>query len=158
MSYILCGFRKAHSTQQALFRLLQSWQKELDNAECVGAILKDLPKTYDCIPHDLLIAKWEEYRLDKTASSFSLAYLSRIGRVIKIGPVYSTWVKMLSGIPQGFVSGPLLFNIFTNDWFFFVFKSEICSFADDNTLHSCGQVLENILCNFKYDLHNLLKN
>ena len=64
MSQILCGFRKAHSTQQGLFRLLQSWQKELDNSGCVCTILMDLSKAYDCIPQDLLIAKLEEYRLD----------------------------------------------------------------------------------------------
>ena len=62
----MCGFRKVHSTQQALFRLLQSWQKELDNSGFVGTILVDLSKAYDYIQHDLLIAKLEEYRLDKT--------------------------------------------------------------------------------------------
>ena len=54
---ILCGFRKAHSTQHALFRLLQSWQRELDESGYVGTILMDLSKTYDCIPHELLITK-----------------------------------------------------------------------------------------------------
>ena len=62
----MCGFRKVHSAQQALFRLLQSWQKELDNSGCVGTILVDLSKAYDYIQHDMLIAKLEEYRLDKT--------------------------------------------------------------------------------------------
>ena len=117
----------------------------------------DLSKAYDCIPQDLLIAKLEEYRLDKITSRFLPDYLSRKGKRTKIGPVYSEWVKILSGIPQGFVLGPLLFTIFINDWSSFAHKSEICNYADDNTLHSCGQVLENILCNFKYDLHNALK-
>ena len=54
---ILCGFRKAHSTQHALFKLLQSWQKELDEKGMVATVLMDLSKAYDCIPHGLLIAK-----------------------------------------------------------------------------------------------------
>ena len=117
----------------------------------------DLPKAYDCKSQDLLIAKLEEYRFDKTASRFLLDYLIMKGKRTKTGPVYSEWVKILSEIPQGFVLGPHLFAIFINDWSFFARKSEICNYANDNTLHSCGQVLENILCNFKYNLHNTLK-
>ena len=75
----------------------------------------DLPQVYDCIPQDLLIVKLKEYRLDNTDSSFLLDYLIRKGKRTKIGPVYSEWVKILSGILQGSVLGPTLFNIFIND-------------------------------------------
>ena len=47
LNKLLCGFRKAHSTQHALFKLLQRWQKGLDNSGLVGTILMDLPKAYD---------------------------------------------------------------------------------------------------------------
>ena len=53
LNKILCGFRQAHSTQHTLFRLLQAWQKELDNSGNVGTILMDLSKSHDCITHDL---------------------------------------------------------------------------------------------------------
>ena len=56
LSELLCGFRKAHSTQHALFRLLQKWQAERDSGSYVGTILMDLSKAYDCLSHDLLIA------------------------------------------------------------------------------------------------------
>ena len=61
---ILCGFRKAHSTQHALLKLLQSWQKELDEKGMVATVLMDLSKAYDCIPHYLLIAKLNAYATD----------------------------------------------------------------------------------------------
>ena len=48
LSELLCGFRKTHSTQHALFRLIQKWQEELDSGGYVGTILMDLSKVYDC--------------------------------------------------------------------------------------------------------------
>ena len=77
LSSILCGFRKAHNTQHALFKLLHSWQKELDQKGFVGTILMDLPKAYDCIPLDLLIAKFEHYGIEKIGMSLILDCLSR---------------------------------------------------------------------------------
>ena len=65
LNQLLCGFRKAHSTQHALFRLIQSWQKELDESGFVGTILMDLSKAYDCLPHDLMVAKPEAYSISK---------------------------------------------------------------------------------------------
>ena len=70
LSQVLCGFRKARSTHHPLFRLLQKWQKEFDSGRFIGAMLMDLTKTYDCLRHDLLIAKLEAYRLDN--STFNL--------------------------------------------------------------------------------------
>ena len=57
LNQLLCGFRKTHSTQHALFRLIQSWQKELDESGFVETILMDLSKAYNCLPHDLMVAK-----------------------------------------------------------------------------------------------------
>ena len=46
---LLCGFRKAHSTQHALFKLVQLWKEELGKSAFVGTILMDLSKAYDCL-------------------------------------------------------------------------------------------------------------
>ena len=72
----LRGFRKAHSTQHALFRLLQEWQNELDKSGLAGNILIGLSKAYDCLPHDFLIAKFEAYGIGKSGLNFLLNYLT----------------------------------------------------------------------------------
>ena len=56
LSKLLCRFRKSHSTQRALFKLLHSWQKELVYSGFIGKILMDLSKAYDCLPDDIIIA------------------------------------------------------------------------------------------------------
>ena len=157
LSELLCGFRKAHSTQHALFRLIQKWQEELDSGGYVGTILVDLSKAYDCLSHDLLIAKLEAYGLDVGSLNFLLDYRSLRKHRTKVGSSYSKWSEIYRGIPQGSILGPLLFNIFINNIFFFAEKSEICNFADDSTVYSCGKdpakVKEDLICTMK----NVLK-
>ena len=65
LNKLLCGFRKAHSTQHALFKLLRSCQKELDNLGFIGTVLMNLSKGYDCLPHDNIIAKFAAYDVSK---------------------------------------------------------------------------------------------
>ena len=91
LNQLLCGFRKAHSTQHALFRLLQKWQKELDSGGFIGTILMDLSKAYDCLPHDLLIAKLEAYGPGNGSLNLLLDYLSFRKQRTKVGSAYSKW-------------------------------------------------------------------
>ena len=102
LNKILCGFCKAHSTQHALFRLLQAWQKEFDNSGNVGTVLMDLSKACDCIPHDLLIAKLEAYGLDKISLNILFDYLNNRKQRTKIGCSFSSSYDIITGIPQGF--------------------------------------------------------
>ena len=142
LNHILSGFRKAHSTQHALFQLLESWQKELDKGGFLGTILMDLSKAYDCILHELLIAKLKCYGIDNGSLRLILDYLTHQKQRTKIGSSFSSWCDINTGVPQGSILGHILFNIFLNDLFFFIAKSEVCKFADDNTLYSCNKNLE----------------
>ena len=118
----------------------------------VATVSMDLSKAYDCIPHDLLIAKLNAYDIDSVGLLLISNYLSRRKQRTKIGSSYSYWHDIVRGVPKGSLRGPLLFNIFINDLFLFIRKSGVCNFADDNTLYSVGKNIENVISDLKTDL------
>ena len=156
-SKLLCGFRKGFSTQTALFRLINKWQQCLDQKGVIGTVLIDLSKAYDCIQHGLLLAKLEAYGFSKHSLKFLRSYLRGRKQRVKILSSFSNWLWVNFGIPQGSILGPLLFNIFINDLFLFIEKSEICNFADDNTLYVCDSSIEKVLNSLQTDLENMNK-
>ena len=68
-------------------------------------------KAYDCISHELLIAKLEAYGLHKSSLNLIADYLSGRKQRTKIGSMFSGWWEIICEIPQGSILGPLLFNI-----------------------------------------------
>ena len=65
LSPYLFGYRKGHGAQHCLAVMIEMWRKALDEKKVAGAILTDLSKAFDCLSHDLLIAKLEAYGFDK---------------------------------------------------------------------------------------------
>ena len=100
LNTLLCHFWKAHSTQHALFKLLQAWQEELDQSGYVGTILMDLSKAYYCLPHDLLAGKSEPYSIGKNDLYLIHNYLSNRKQRTKRNFSCSDRYDIVRGVPQ----------------------------------------------------------
>ena len=148
LSKVQCGFRKGFSTQYSLIAMIEKWRKNMDKGKSCAALLTDLSKAFDCIVHDFLIAKLEAYGFSYEALKVIYNYLTDRKHRTKVNNSFSDFIDLLLGVPQGSVLGPLLFNIYICDLFFFVEEDNVTSYADDTTPYSNGKnvvtVLENI--------------
>ena len=127
-------YRKLYSSSHVLIRHIENWKKALDLNKVTGAMLMDLSKALDCIPHDLLLVKLNAYGFDHGTLIFLYSYLKRRRQNVKINYATSNLQTLLSGIPQGSILGPILFNIFINDLFFCIRSGDLYNCADDNTI------------------------
>ena len=75
-SSFLSAYRKMYTTQHVLLRLIEEWKNKLDKNYVVGAILMDLSKSCDCVPHDIIIAKLAAYGFVPKSLEYVLSYLT----------------------------------------------------------------------------------
>ena len=130
LSPYLCGFRKGYSTMYCLVIMLERFKKALDKKNKFGALLTDLTKAFDYLNHEVLIAKLDAYNFDNSSLEVIRSYLSNRKHRTKINNTFSELAEIFAGIPQGSILGPLLFNIYMNDIFYFV-RESITNYADD---------------------------
>ena len=139
-----CGFRKGFSVVNCLLPIIEKWRGSLNQSGACAALLTDLSKAFNCLLHELIIAKLYAYEIHmpllKVINSYSFTRTQRI----KMN-VYSSWSEILFDIPQSSILGALLFNIFICDLFMFLPKDDIANYGtDDNTLCSTGNRIHNI--------------
>ena len=145
LSKFISAYRKSYSSSHVLIRLIESWKKSLDEKKFVCAVLMDLSKAFGSIPHDLLIAKMYAYGFSIDAVTFFYSYLKRRKQNVRINDTHSIFQILLSGVPQGSILGPLLFNIFINDLCLWITKTHLLNFADDNTISAAGKTTEDLI-------------
>ena len=115
--------------------MIKTWKKVLDRKRYGGAVIIDLSKVFHTINDHLLLAKLQANRWQRTNANAS----------------FSSWYILLIGVTQGFVLGPLLFNIYLNDLFHLMKCTNVSSYADDTTFHVCDSDLKDLITRLEQD-------
>ena len=119
---------KSHFFQKSLYQissLLTEKKTTLDKNLFTGAVLVDSSKAFDCIPHILLIAKLHTYGLSFDTVTLLKLYLKDQKQNVRIKNIFSSFQNILSAVLQGSILGSIFFNIFLNDLFLCIKKSDL---------------------------------
>ena len=137
------GFRRGHSTAQAIGQL-NNWALEaIDGGKVTGVLFVDTSKAFDSINHNVLLGKLEHMGLSRRALRWFTSYLTDRRQSVWINGETSETHQIALGVPQGSILGPLLFNIYINSLPKAVEKSRLIMYADDAVLFfSASEPLE----------------
>ena len=111
--------------------MLEKWKSAVDKGKSFGALLTDLSKAFDCLPHELLLAKLHAYGFSIAALRLIHSYLTNRKQRTKVNLSYSPWEEILFSVPQGSTLGLYCSTSFC-ELFFIMNETDFASYADDN--------------------------
>ena len=114
-------------------------------------MLMDLSKAFDWISNDFIIAKLVAYDFDDTALQLIFSYLKNRKQCVRINKTYRNFDNIITGVPQGSIVGPFLFEFLINNLFSFIESSLTHNFADDNTLSAWANIISDLINKLESD-------
>ena len=146
------GFRKKRSTTQTVYHLVNDIANAKNNSKLSLAVYLDLAKAFDCINHDFLLRKLHMIGIRGMYLNWLKSYMFDRKQIVVNGEYKSTEHKVVCGVPQGSILGPLLFIIYMNDISRLPLTSNLLLFADDTVLYYSDTCMKNLYSTMQNDL------
>jgi hypothetical protein len=135
------GFRPGHSTETAVLRVLSDILQAVDRGDVASLVLLDLSAAFDTVDHDILLERLQvSYGIDGAVHRWFQSYLLGRTQYVRRGLKSSSSVRVVCGVPQGSVLGPVLFILYTADLTSLIEKHGLSPhlYADDTQVYgSC---------------------
>jgi ribonuclease P/MRP protein subunit RPP40 len=138
------GFRAARSCQTALISLTNRLFMARGNKSFSAIATLDFSKAFDCLDHHVLLSKLSSKGLSATCMEWFGSYLLRRTQCVRYNNTLSDPLPLTTGVPQGSVFGPLLFNIYIDDLLHSLPDGSCLAYADDVTLITSGKSLDDV--------------
>ena len=139
------GFRKGHSTTQALIELTDNIKKGIDDKKYTCGIFIDLCKAFDTVDHAILLGKMYHYGIRGIVHKLFKSYLINRMQYVSINNNKSKLQYLNCGVPQGSVLGPLLFLLYINDIAKCCNSGHFRVFADDTGIFCQGKDINQLI-------------
>lgn len=153
MSDVQYGFRKKRSCEEALLSIKHEIINNIEQRLYTIGLFLDLRKAFDSVSHAILLTKIYDCGIRGTAHDLIRSYLQNRYQYVSINNSKSTKLKILQGVPQGSILGPLLFNLYINDLAYIPYSQSVIMYADDTNVFFAGKSLQML----QISINNYLK-
>ena len=152
------GFRPKYGTVSALIQMCDQWLTDMDNGKLNGVVFLEICKAFDLINHEILLRKLkDQFGIHSTELKWFESYLTNRTQVCSVNGQTSSSKKIVCGIPQGSILGPLLFLLYINDMTDCLEKTTPYLYADDTEISSSSDNFDTLIENLNHDLNNIRK-